>query len=78
MSIEPFDTSLIKIVHQEQFGSYMIVANITRFGGLLVIVYDEELELLYDCKNIVNARMWCIRQQLQKHPDVVQLREMRK
>lgn len=55
------DTSLIMIVHKETVGAFHLSANITRFGGLNVNVYDTSKApdfCVWQGDNIILARMW--------------------
>ena len=61
----PTDTSLIKVVHRETIvatdnTTWTITANLTRFGGLCVLVTavgDDDL-VQYQGENIIEARNW--------------------
>lgn len=55
------DPSLIMIVHKETIGAFHLSANITRFGGLNVLVYDTSKApdfCVWQGDNIILARMW--------------------
>jgi hypothetical protein len=55
------DQKLIRIVHREHYFGYSITASISRFGGLVVLVTDDEMEegfCVWQGNNIINARNW--------------------
>lgn len=60
------DTSLIRKVHQEACGTYDLFANLDRFGGLTVLVFDSrQIGVgVWQGDNIIAARNWIITQQL--------------
>lgn len=52
------DKTLIRQVLLERHGDWTLSAIVTRFGGLGVIVHDEECVVLYQGDNIIHARDW--------------------
>lgn len=55
------DKNLCKIVHVEEVQGQKIFANLTRFGGLFVAVYDGKGEYRFSCENILEAREWVLK-----------------
>lgn len=50
------DAKLVKLVHQEVYGTCTIFAMINRRGGLYVSVYNQLGQFVADCENILDAR----------------------
>lgn len=56
----PYDRDLEKAVcYSQVYRGYEIVAHLTRFGDLTVVVYSDELsELVHRTSNVMCARAW--------------------
>lgn len=54
------DLKLLKLVHHEQIGEYLITATITRFGGFCVIARHNWDNSIY--QDILEAREWVRKQ----------------
>lgn len=56
------DTSLIKVVHRETVtgpeGDWNLTATLTRFGGLCVIVMQDDNNECWQGENILEGRAW--------------------
>lgn len=63
------DKKLIKIIHVEEVRGHKIWANLTRFGGLFVTVYDGKGEYRYSCENILEARGWVLKNVAENEAD---------
>lgn len=56
------DTTLVKIIHTEEYRGYDISAMLSRFGGIDVMVFDAPEHDLASMKwqgfNVISARLW--------------------
>jgi hypothetical protein len=53
-----YDKTLVKKVHDETCNHWRITAILTRFGGLSVHVWDEDMDCPWQGDNILEARAW--------------------
>jgi hypothetical protein len=52
------DVKLVRQVHREERSGFLIIATLTRFGGLAVFVHLHDMSMGWQGDNILEARDW--------------------